>query len=363
MNSNLRILYTGIYLPTSARDKVYIDALKARGHVFDECVNQEKGLAKYWNLHRQLVQKEKETDCIWVGYLSPAAVVVSFLSSRKKIIYNALASAYEAYVLDRGMYPKYSFRAFLWWTVDFLSFQLADAVLVESQAQLEFIARTFFAPRRKLHVVYTGVSESLFHPDATVTKKTDFTVAFRGILIPATGIEVVLEAAKLLKDEQIHFWISGWGQLQAKVSEYITSNSLTNVTLNTLFLEPDDLRTRMLSAHILLGQFSSNSRLDRTIQHKTSEALALGMPYITRDSVSNREILRDKENVLFVTPSDPIDLKEKILLLQSDIALRERLGAAARVTFINKLSQVVLGEEVAKVLYTVMHHEHRKNKN
>ena len=82
----------------------------------------------------------------------------------------------------------------------------------------------------------------------------------------------------------------------------------------------------MLSCHVALGQFSNHPRLDRTIQNKTFEALALGLPYITRDSRSNRELLTDGETCLFTKAADARDLADKIVYLKNQPALRERLA-------------------------------------
>lgn len=344
-----KIAYAGIYSATAPRDKVYIDELKRRGYDFVECVGTGNGLKKYMGLYRSL-KSLQDIDLVWVGYLSPLAVVVAYFATRKKIVYNALCSSYESYVLDRAMYPKYSLRALFLWVSDFFAFHLANVSLVESESQKQFISRVFFVNKNTLRVVYTGADESIFHPDASVKKAGVFTVAFRGMFAPATGVLVVLEAAKLLKNEAIRFWISGWGQLQDEVLRYIVTNKLENVELNTVFLDSDLLRQKLLSAHVLLGQFSKNSRLDRTIQHKTIEALALGMPYITRDSVSNRELLIDNKNALFVRPADPEDIARKILILRDNVKLREGLGSRARQTFLLKCQRDVLVQAVLKVL-------------
>ena len=344
------LCYIGIYRALAPRDKVYIEELKRRGAVIFECVSSAAGLEKYREIWRSVRRAARESDFVWVGYLSVFAVPVAYLATRKKIVYNALGSAYEGYILDRQIASKYSLKALFFWVADFIAFHLADTVLVESESQKRYLGKQFLVPRSKLQVIFTGVDEDIFHPDPSIKKQDTFTVAFRGMFLPATGVEIVLEAAKLLKNEPVRFWISGWGQLRDKVHHYIDTHKLTNVELNTMFLQPDELRRRMLSAHVMLGQFSKNFRLDRTIQHKTSEALALGMPYITRDSASNRELLQDGENCLFVAPADARALADKILWAKKNPDVLQKIGMNARATYEKKLAPTVLGEEVWKVL-------------
>ncbi|OHA26478.1 MAG: hypothetical protein A3C06_02785 [Candidatus Taylorbacteria bacterium RIFCSPHIGHO2_02_FULL_46_13] len=344
-----KIAYIGIYPATAPRDKVYIDELKRRGVEFVECVGTGAGMRKYIQLYRNL-NSLRDADLVWVGYLSTLAVIVAYLATRKKILYNALCSSYESYILDRAMYSKYSFRSVLFWVSDFLSFHLASISLVESESQKRFISRVFFVSKKRLHVVYTGADESIFYPDQSTPKAKDFTVVFRGKFVPATGVEFVVEAARILAAEPIKFLIIGWGQEQEKIEHLIRSYTLTNIELITSFLSPADLHQRMLSGHVLLGQFSTNSRLDRTIQHKTIEAMALGMPYITRDSVSNREILTDGEDCLFVQPADARNLAEKIIYCMKRTDVWEKISAGARNMYEARLQQSVLGEHIKRII-------------
>ncbi len=345
------IVYVGIYPAKAPRDNVYLAELKKRGVVLYEFVSSAPGLAKYRELYRNLRREATDSDAIWVGYLSPMVVPVAYLArGKRKIVYNALGSAYEAYVLDRAVCKPYSFKALSFWFFDFLSFHLAHTILVESEAQRRFLAKTFFVSLKKLVTVYTSVDEEIFHPDPQVRKQETFAVMFRGMFIPATGVEIVLEAAKLLKDEPIRFIISGWGQLKDEVVSFIERNKLKNVELNTVFLEPDALRGKLLSAHVLLGQFSTNTRLERTIQHKNSEALALGQPLITRDSASNREVFEDGVNCLFVRAGDAEALAEKIIYAREHPEVLKRLATGAFQTYREKLSAQVLGEQISSIL-------------
>ena len=82
----------------------------------------------------------------------------------------------------------------------------------------------------------------------------------------------------------------------------------------------------------------------------TNEALALGMPYITRDSKSNRELLNSGVNCVSVPSGDASAIKDAILGLQDNQGLRDRLGASAYVTFIENASVDVLGEKLLTVL-------------
>ncbi len=346
-----KILYLGIYRPTAPRDKVYLDGLKKRGAEIVECVDGTPGFLKFFHLAKKHRMIKNQYDILWVGYLSTMVVPLAWLMTNKKIVFNALDSWYDRSVIDRGMYSRFSPKAWTIWFCDFLAFHLSDVVLLESEQQKLFISKKFFVSPSKLHVVFTGVDEIVFHPDASVKKSEKFTVVFRGMFLPATGVEYVIETARLLKDEDVQFRIIGWGEpIAGKIKKMISDYGLTNVNLTTVFLQPDELRNTMLSAHVMLGQFSGHPRLDRTIQNKNMEALALGMPLITRDSASNRELLTDGQNCLFVPSSDSKAIAVSILRLKEDEALRNNISTEASVTYKQKLCPDILSGQLVSFI-------------
>jgi len=348
------LCYFGIYQPVAPRDKVYLDGLKERGLKVIECVDNSSGFLKFfrlWKKHRALAGRY---DILWVGYLSTMVVPLAWLISSKKIVFNALDSWYDRSVIDREMYSRFSPKAWVVWLFDFIAFHLSDVVLLESEQQKIFISKKFFVNTSKLKVVFTGVNEAIFYPDLSVPKAKEFTVVFRGMFLPATGVEFVFEAAKILKDKGVKFIIIGWGEpILTKVKKMILESNLTNVTLITNFLSPDKLRETMLSANVMLGQFGNHKRLDRTIQNKNFEALALGMPLITRDSMSNRELLVDGVNCLFVPPENPKAIAEKIIAAKNFQSTLKSLPLSGRATFESRCSREVLVEVIQNILKTI----------
>jgi len=62
--------------------------------------------------------------------------------------------------------------------------------------------------------------------------------------------------------------------------------------------------------------------------HPMVEAMAHGLPIVASDTPVNREICGDA--AVYFSPFDPDDLADKVRLLGSDAALREKLGATGR---------------------------------
>jgi glycosyltransferase involved in cell wall biosynthesis len=346
---DLTFCYFGIYKKPMARDSVLLKGLRENGVTLVECVDASPGLSKFRGLTKK--HKQLSYDVLFVGYLSNIVVPLAALLSKKKVVYNALCSMYEGEILDRRSHSRWSLFALRVWFIDFLAFHTASLILVESEAQKSFLSKVFFVSPHKLHVLMTGADDSIFYPDATVKKRGVFTAVFRGWFLPATGVEYVLEAAKMLKKENINVLLIGRGMLEGVVKDTIKREQLTNVELITEFVSDTFLREKMLSCHVVLGQFSDHPRLDRTIQNKTFEALALSMPYVTRESMSNREILTDKENCLLIPPADSEALAQSIMELKHDTALAARIAEEGYSVYRKKLTPKILATKLLDLIF------------
>lgn len=345
-----RVCYFGIYPPVFARNQVYLRGLEQNGAKVIACFDESPSFMKYLRLMQKHRAVQKKYDVLMVGYLSGVAVPLARLVSRRPVVYNALSTLYETAVHDRSFASPRSFKAIKAWLIDWLALKLSDLVLVESEAQKKYIGKKFHVCDKKLVRVWTGADDSVFFPDASVAKRKHFTAVFRGGFLPATGVETVIEAARQLKDSGVNFLVIGRGMLAAKIKAMLSKYGLGNVELVTDYLPADELRQRMLSCHVCLGQFSAHERLDRTLQNKTFEALGLGLPYITRASESSRELLTDRESCLFVPPEDPESLAAAILELKNSPDKRQHLAESGYALYQRELSSQMIGRRLLNLM-------------
>jgi glycosyltransferase involved in cell wall biosynthesis len=350
-NKKNKYCYFGIYEPTEmARNQILSQSLEENGMKMIKCVDSSKSFLKFFNLVKKHWKIRKDYDFMIVGYLSNIVVPLARLISRKKVIFNALNAMYEGEILDRERYKKFSFGAMYIWSRDFVAFHSANLILVESESQKKFLSKMFLIRNSKMKVLLTGANDKVFYPSEGIKKNDSFSVVFRGWFLPATGVEYVIEAARILKKDGIKFLIIGRGMLREKIEDMIKKYNLDNIELITEFLPDDVLRKKMLSCNIILGQFANHSRMHRTIQNKTFEAFALRMPYITMDSTSNRELLTDREDCLFVNPADSEDLARKILELKENSKLQEKIAENGYRLYKEKLNPKAIGIKFLDIL-------------
>jgi glycosyltransferase involved in cell wall biosynthesis len=104
----------------------------------------------------------------------------------------------------------------------------------------------------------------------------------------------------------------------------------------------------------VLGIFGTTSKAGRVIPNKAFQAIACGRPLITSDTPAARELLTDGSDALLVPPGDAQGLAAAVRRLAADPALAERLGGAARATYLARACEGVLGKRWRELLERVL---------
>lgn len=359
-NKKIKICYLGFYEPNAFRDEVYIEGLKRNGIEVIECNDYSKSkLLKYWRVFCRHWRIRKQYDLMIVSHSSKVLghsnhFIVPFarLISRKKIIYNALCSTYEAAILSRKIAKKSSLSAGFYWLTDYLACRCASLVLVESEEQKKFFIKQFKIKEKKCIRIWTGANDKKFFIEP-VKKNKKFTVVFRGGFLPETGIEHIFKAAKKLENENVDFLILGYPKTE-KIEQRIENIKSENLKVITDYLPLGKLRKLMLSAHVSLGQFGDNERIQRTIPYKAFESLVLGLAYLTGEAAGVKELLTNRVNCLFARVADPDDIAQKILELKNNPELRKKIAENGYKLYKEKLTPKALGKELLNICHRLI---------
>ncbi|MFA4872444.1 MAG: glycosyltransferase family 4 protein [Patescibacteria group bacterium] len=322
----MTMLYIGFAQPHTSIDGVYLRGLRENGIEVIDYFFPQKSLARYWQILSAYFKQRHSVDIICAGYASPHVVIWLRLWSRKKIVYNALCSEYERKIISRNLASTHSVKAIYYWLLDILACWCADLIMVESAHQKAFFEKKFHVPGGKLMVAWTGTDDKKFHFDPQSKKFDDFTVLFRGRLLPEAGGDIVVKAAKILEGKGIKVLMLANGIELEKIQKLIHELQPQNLELKTEYLTEDELIALMLRCHVSLGQLSSHERLERTIPHKAYESLCLRLPYLTARNPAIIEIVKEGETCIACNPDDPEDLAEKILWFRDHPKEREEIA-------------------------------------
>jgi glycosyltransferase involved in cell wall biosynthesis len=328
------------------RDLITISGMRRNGVIVDEICDDAPGWGKYLRILKRFRKLEEKCDCVVIGYAGSVLVIFMRLFTRKKIVYNTLATFFDSMVISRKNGTVFSLVSLRYWLIDYLAFNLADISFLECLAQVEMVKKLYYVNSRKLSVHFVGADERQFYYDPSVTKLQQFTVVFRGAFLPEAGADVVLRAAKELEKENVRFRVIGRGLLLGDIKKLYRDLGLTNVELITEKLPIETLRRKMLECHLSLGQLADHPRVHTTVPHKAFESIAMRMPYLTGRNGGVMEVLRDGETCFSVPPGDFRSLARKIIQIRDNPGEMNRVAENARMLYVREFSNEILAKKM-----------------
>ena len=263
--------------------------------------------------------KVSDVDVIYVPYLSLFPLFFfSFypkIIPHPKIIADGLISIYDTVVNDRKILSKRNIISKILWHMEKRSFDCADVIVVDTDANAFFYSKIFKIKRIKFKQIPLCIDESIFNITKKDNHKDYLNVLFAGGFIPLQGVHVIVEAAYLLKkDNSVKFHLIGNGQEAACITEYITKHNL-DITWTKEWISIEDLAKEYYNADICLGIFGHSDKRGRVWPFKNYNAMATGTPVIS----SNFEdySLPGIENCYYkVPPANAKELAKAILQLK-----------------------------------------------
>jgi len=239
-------------------------------------------------------------------------------------------------------------------------FRLNYRVWLQNEDNLEFLVRARLLPRKKAVLIRgSGVDLTEYSPECVDPKRLE---ALREELGITDGRPLVLMAARA-------HWRKG-------VREFFTAAELVGREMPALFAlagaaegtvgvaRPEDLEAQE-SKHFRWLGFRSDVRelialsdvvtlpsfYPEGVPRSLLEALAIGKPIVTTDSVGCRETVDDGVNGFLVPPQNAGALAAAIATLLRDADLRRRFGARSREKAKREFDERLVVDRVLKEVY------------
>ncbi len=291
-------------------------------------------------------------DIVMVGFIGQPDIflarLLTWLTGRK-LVFNPLVSIYDTVVGDREYVNSGSLKAGFFKWLDKITGKMADLILLDTNAHIDYFREAFGLGREKFQRIWVGADETVFKPARLPEKKTGkFEVLFVGKFIPLHGLPKIIETAKLLESEDIHFTLVGRGQLREGIERQIEQLKIKNITLID-WIPYKELSVQMATADLILGIFGDSDKARRVIPNKVFQALAVGKPVLTMDSPGTRELLFPDQTA-FLVEAEPKAMANAIRVIRSDSHLRKRVGDAGYKLHLRKLTTVQLGKAIKAFL-------------
>lgn len=267
----------------------------------------------YWQLLRY---PRKQFDQVFVGF-APQLVIPLFKwkFKNKGIGIDFFISVYDTLVFDRKRFKAHSAAARILKWIDTITIQAADHVISDTKAHGNYFIEEFGLSADKLQVLYLEADKSIYYPREQVKPermKKRFTVLYFGSVLPLQGLDIILDAVDLLKENKnLYFVIIG------PIDEKYHKPQSDTVEYHD-WLSQEELADYINNADLCLaGHFNKDIyKAKRTIPGKAYIYAAMGKPMILGDNPATHELYReDMPGIYFVEMGDSKVLADTILMV------------------------------------------------
>jgi glycosyltransferase involved in cell wall biosynthesis len=277
----------------------------------------------------------------------PLAWVLAKLGGRK-IIYAPFISVYQTLTEQRKYFKPKSIPGRLFFAIDKFACRAADKIILDTNAHADYFSKTFGIPREKFARVFIGTDES--YKKAPAPNNKECTVLFYGSFIPGQGIEVLLGAAEMLKNEKIKFIMAGDGPLKENAMKTAQQKGLKNIGFPG-WIDAKDLPSLIAKADVGIGIIESNPKTDLVVANKAYAMLAMGKPLINFDARGIRE-LAGSNGAVYCNGTTK-GFADAILKLKNDSKLRNSVAENGYNAFKEKASVKAISAQLKEVIEQV----------
>lgn len=251
-------------------------------------------------------------DVIFVGFLPQLIVPFFHRFGKKKLVIDFFVSVFDTLVNDRKkIAPKKLAAKFCHW-LDSYVVKKADIIIADTKADASYFIQEFKGEGNKFETLYLEADMSIYYPrkqHKNIKLKDKFVVLYFGSILPLQGVEVVLDAVRLLKDQkEIYFQLIG--PISSKYHKPVQNN-----VEYIKWISQEQLAEYIANADLCLaGHFSKDiDKARRTIPGKAYIYNAMKKVMICGDCEANKELFSTNPKIQFVEMGNPECLKEMII--------------------------------------------------
>lgn len=303
--------------------------------------------AKYIEKQDVIITESPPLFLGWSGYV---------LSKKKKakFIFNVSDLWPESAVKLDVLHNKALIKASTW--LEEFCYRKAAAVTGQTQGIVDNIVNRGF-DKNKVQLITNGVDTEFFkkeNRDENFRKEIGidgkFALCYAGIHGLAQGLEVIVNAAEIIKDhEGIQIVFIGDGPEKNKLINMVKQKGLKNVTF--LPVQPKANMPKIIAS--MDATIIPLKKLDifkGALPSKMFEALASELPIVLAVEGEAEKLINNAKAGIVVEPENYKEIAEAILKLYKDEELRNKLGENGRKYVIDNYSRESISRRLENIL-------------
>jgi len=340
INNVKNVLYIGEYYEDYTRNYIFINGLKQNQVNVHEINLNKMSKRKRIKVLLSNFKKLKNIDFDVLIFYSIKTSPINFLLARMfayirriPFIYDIFISKHLTYYYDRKLSivkKKIKLKPYYWlyyFFLDFFECHFSSYILLDTFSHIKYFHKKYNIPLRKFRRILVGARDDIYFPLNIKEKNDDkFIVGYWGTFIPLHGVDYIIKAFELLKNErEIYLSLLGNGQTYETNKELAERLKIKNIEfIPKVFLGSKELKKLpefIAKFDIGLGIFGIGEKTLLSIPNKVYEGIAMKIPMINCESPAIRELFNENENIILCEPGNPRALANAILKLKNDHAL------------------------------------------
>ncbi len=248
-------------------------------------------------------------------------------------------------------------------------YRAADRIVAVGNGYKEHIARKLGSADR-ISVITNGVDADRFSPrpaDAELKQRFHvgerFVCSYIGTIGMAHGLEVVIRAAALLKQQgrgDICFLLVGDGAARAALEEEAKRSGVEDVVLFTGRQPHDQMPPLLALSNACLVHLKACELFETVIPSKIFETMAMQRPIIMGVAGEARDIVLRANAGIPMTPDSPESLVECVCRLADDPTACDAMGESGRQFVRQEYDRHVLADQFLEVVGDLVHNKNER---
>lgn len=283
----------------------------------------------------------------WSGY------VLSKMK-RAKFVFNVSDLWPESAEKLGVLHNKAMIKASTW--LEEFCYRKAAAVTGQTKGIVDNIVSRGF-DKNKVHIITNGVDTEFFKKEnkseefrESIGIEDKFAVVYAGIHGIAQGLEVLVDAAEIIKEEkEIQIVFIGEGPEKPMLMNRVKEKKLENVTFLPM-QHKKDMPKIIASMDATVVPLKKLDIFKGALPSKMFENLASEIPIVLAVEGEAENLINSAKAGIVVEPENSKEIAEAILRLYKDKELREKLGENGREYAIRNFSREAIARKLENIL-------------
>ena len=253
---------------------------------------------------------------------------------------------------ERNIVKNKFFKIFLNRLAKF-SYTFPSIILPLTEEAAQHIISLYKISKEKIIVIQHGVNTEIFKPSPK-NNQNEFIIMYSGALVESYDFDIIFEAAKILKNENIKFIIRGKGILQDYLVTRKNQFNLEKVIIDEEIVSEQKLIKKLNEADVFVVPMKNDKFLNMSLPTKILEYQALGKPIICCSDGAPGNYVKKTDTGIKVKSGNIKELVDAIIYLQNNEEIRNHFGRNGKEIVDEKLTFDKIGKRLSSLIQTLI---------